>query len=197
MRRLAAFAALLLAGPAFAQAPPVVVHNNVNAVPVVAADPGPLPAVLPAAPCADAPVFGLDLMLGMMTGLRAEGSLWQAPGGSLRVEGFYGALFTKFGSAESLGAGLRWQTRRTAADGCHAIVFGPGCDVLFHLQDGNLVLLAPTVELAWHRTIRDTAGWVLGINAGIGVAVGGDDTDGDSAAGRVTPLISGFTGFRY
>jgi hypothetical protein len=32
---------------------------------------------------------------------------------------------------------------------------------------------------------------MLGINAGVGVAVTGRDTDGDNAAGRVTPLISG------
>ena len=58
-------------------------------------------------------------------------------------------------------------------------------------------MVAPTVELAWCRTIGSSSGWLLGINAGVGIAISGKDTDGDKAAGRVTPLISGFTGFRY
>jgi hypothetical protein len=190
-----------VAMPALADEPPVVINNNIPAPANVAQptptyDAGPLPAVLAPA-CADAPLFGLDLMFGQMSGLRVDAAVGRIGAGSLRAEGFYGALLTKFGAAEAAGVGARWQTRRCSADGCHAVVFGPGCDVLFHLGDGHLVMVAPTVELAWCRTIGNTAGWMLGINAGIGIAVNGRDTDGDNAAGRVTPLISGFTGFRY
>lgn len=192
MRLIVSVAVLVIAVPAFAQEAPVIVNNALNAPPVVEASP--LPAIMPAC---NAPVFGLDLFLGMMSGLRVDGALYRGPNGSLRAEGFYGALATKFGAAEAGGAGLRWQTRREGKDGCHAVVFGPGCDVFFHFDKGNLILLAPSVELAWSRTIGDTAGWMLGINAGIGVAVSGRDTDGDDVVGRVTPLISGFTGFRY
>jgi hypothetical protein len=194
MRLFASVAALAVMMPAAAQDAPVVIDpaNTLTAPPVVTDSP--LPAIMPAG---HAPVFGLDLFLGQFAGLRVDGALYRGPNGSLRAEGYYGALLTKFGSSEAGGAGLRWQTRREGKDGCHAVVFGPGCDVFFHFQEGNLVMVAPSVELAWCRTIGDTAGWVLGINAGLGVAVSGRDTDGDDAAGRVTPLISGFTGFRY
>jgi len=194
MRLLASMAVLAMVMPAFAQDAPVVIDNSntLTLPPVVEATP--LPAVLPAC---GAPLFGLDLFLGQFAGLRVDGALYRGPNGSLRAEGYYGALLTKFGSSEAAGAGVRWQTRREGKDGCHAVVFGPGCDAFFHLDDANLIMVAPSVELAWCRTIGDTAGWVLGINAGIGVAVSGRDTDGDDAVGRVTPLISGFTGFRY
>lgn len=167
-----------------------------NAPSGVATETHPTPAIVNSVTPCD-PVFGLDFMVGMMTGIRAEGSVCHLFDGSLRVEGFYGALFTKFGSSESAGAGLRWQKRRVSEDGCRSVVFGPGCDVLFHLEEGHAIMIAPNVELAWNRSIRDSAGWILGINAGVGIGVNGKDTDGDNVAGKVTPIISGFAGFRY
>src|SRR5262245_52107434 len=68
-------------------------------------DNSPIPAIVTSTPTMD-PTFGLDLMLGMMTGIRAEGVLTRGDHGSLRAEGFYGALFTKFGASEGAGAGF-------------------------------------------------------------------------------------------
>lgn len=144
-----------------------------------------------------APVFGMDLMLGQQMGLRPSLAVYSTDRSSFLVEGFYGALLTKFGAAEAAGAGVRWMTTR--GGGLGAVAFGPGLDVLFHLDRGKAVILAPTVDVAWRRSLGERAAFVLGLNAGVGIGVSGnrDDGDGDPVSGRVTPLISLYTGFRF
>jgi hypothetical protein len=72
-------------------------------------------------------------------------------------------------------------------------------DVLFNFRDGQAVMLAPTVDLAWRRDFGERVGWVLGMNAGIGVGLSGrrNGHDDEAAAGQVTPLISVFGGLRF
>src|SRR5437764_978747 len=54
---------------------------------------GPAPALGPAAD--GQPFLGMDLMLGMQTGIRPQIFLWHTPQWALVGEGFYGALFDK------------------------------------------------------------------------------------------------------
>jgi hypothetical protein len=142
------------------------------------------------------PAIGMDLLLGQMTGIRPSFALHINENSSLQIEGYYGALFTKFGGSEGAGAGVRWIMSRGGVD---CVTIGPGVDVLFNLNDGKAAMLAPTVDLAWRHSFGDRAALVLGINAGIGVGIsgrsGGDDDD--RVSGKVTPLISFYSGLRY
>ena len=142
------------------------------------------------------PLFGLDLMLGQQMGVRPNLAVYSTERSSLVVEGFYGALLTKFGASEAAGGGARWVTTRGGRD---CVTLGPGVDVFFHLNRGRAVVLAPTVDLAWRRGFGDWAAVVLGMTAGVGVGLsGGRNNDRDDAvSGRVTPLIGFYTGLRY
>jgi hypothetical protein len=58
-------------------------------------------------------------------------------------------------------------------------------------------MLAPSLDVAWVRAISSTGSWQLGINLGIGIGLtDGYDYDNNDV-GRVTPLISVYTGFRF
>lgn len=141
--------------------------------------------------------LGMDLLLGQMTGIRPSIALLTRENSSLQVEGYYGALFTKFGASEGAGAGVRWVTSRGGLD---AVTIGPGVDVLFNLNRDKAMMLAPTVDLAWRHSFGNRAALVLGINAGIGVGMSGrsnGDDDGNTISGKVTPLISFYSGLRY
>ena len=83
--------------------------------------------------------------------------------------------------------------------GHDSVTLGPGVDLLFHLNRGKAVVLAPTVDVAWRRNFGERAAFVLGINAGIGIGLsGGRDRDRDDpVAGKVTPLISFYTGLKF
>jgi len=142
------------------------------------------------------PEVGLDLMLGMQTGIRPNVGFALNERSAVVVEGFYGALLTKFGASEGGGAGLRWVTTRGGSD---AVTFGPGVDVLFNFDDGKAAFIAPTIDLAWRHCFGQRAGLVLGVNAGVGVGISGreDDSDGKKVTGKVTPLISFYSGLRY
>ena len=141
-------------------------------------------------------VFGMDLMLGQMTGIRPSMAVYNGERSAVLVEGFYGALFTKFGGSEGAGAGVRWATTSQCV---HSVSYGPGVDVLFNLNDGKAIMLAPTVDVAWRRNFGDRAAFVLGLSAGIGIGLSGreDDRHSRPVSGRVTPLIGMFTGLRF
>jgi hypothetical protein len=142
------------------------------------------------------PVFGMDVLLGMQMGIRPSVGLYTSENSSFVVEGYYGGLFTKFGSSEGAGAGVRWITSRGGPD---AVTIGPGVDVLFNFNRGQAAFLAPTVDIAWRHSFGNRAGLVLGLNAGLGIGLTGKsgNDDGDQVSGRLTPLISLFAGLRY
>jgi hypothetical protein len=149
-----------------------------------------------AAPARNTPSFGIDLLLGQMTGIRPSFGLHINENSSLQIEGYYGALFTKFGASEGAGAGVRWVTSRGGVD---SVTIGPGVDVLFNLNKSRAMMLAPTVDLAWHHSFGNRAALVLGINAGVGIGISGrsNGDDDDRVSGKVTPLISFYSGLRY
>ncbi|MFO0803111.1 MAG: hypothetical protein U0791_08335 [Gemmataceae bacterium] len=143
-----------------------------------------------------APAFGMDLLLGQLTGIRPTFALPVNENSAVQIEGYYGGIFSKFGGSEGAGAGVRWVMSRGGAD---AVTIGPGVDVLFHFNDGQAVILAPTVDLAWRHSFGNRAALVLGINAGVGIGLSGrsHDDGGDPVSGRATPLISVYSGLRY
>jgi len=142
-----------------------------------------------------ASVFGMDLLLGQQCGIRPSIALLSTEHSSFVVEGFYGGLFTKFGASEGAGAGVRWLTSRGGND---AVTIGPGADVLFNLNHGKASFLAPTVDIAWRHGFGNRSALVLGINPGLGIGLSGNSGNEDSQiAGKVTPLISFYSGLRY
>ncbi|MFO0841306.1 MAG: hypothetical protein U0797_02760 [Gemmataceae bacterium] len=65
---------------------------------------------------------------------------------------------------------------------------------IYYNFDDQYWMLAPTIDVAWVRAIGDSRAWQIGLNAGLGVGVSGPPVRG---VGRVTPLFSLFTGFRF
>jgi hypothetical protein len=147
-----------------------------------------------------APVFGMDLLLGQQLGIRSNVTLYSTEKSTLVVEGFYGALLTRFGSSEGAGVGLRWLMNRGGND---SVTFGPGVDVMFNFRDGQAVFLAPTIDIAWQHKFGERASFLLGLNAGLGIGLtNSNDHDSyyghnDSVSGKITPLISVFGGLRF
>jgi hypothetical protein len=149
-----------------------------------------------------APVFGMDLLLGQLVGIRPTVTLFSTEKSTLVVEGFYGALLTRFGSSEGAGAGLRWLMSRGGND---SVTFGPGLDVMFNFRDGQAVFLAPTIDLAWQHKFGERSTFQLGVNAGLGIGLSNYSNDhnyyygdhNDSVTGKITPLISLFGGLRF
>ena len=139
-------------------------------------------------------MFALDLIFGMQSGARVQAAVWQAGNRMVVAEGFYGALLTGLGTSEAAGFGGRYLIQRAGRDSCHSLIFGPGVNAFYQFHDDAQWILAPSVDLAWLRSIGDSgAGWQIGINAGLGVSVSGHKDGGD----RVTPIISLFTGFKF
>jgi hypothetical protein len=148
-------------------------------------------------PCATADggsMFDIDLMLGMLMGVRGQVAVYRDPKRAVVLEGFYGALLDKFETSEGAGAGGRYYFRRTDKEGCNSLLVGPGVGAYDHFRHG-LWMVAPTIDVGWLRAIGNRGGWEIGLNAGVGVGVAGPS--GDSNIGRVTPLFTLFTGFRF
>lgn len=143
------------------------------------------------------PFFGVDLMLGQQTGIRGNVAIWRSERSALVVEGFYGGLATRIAQSEAAGGGLRWLFVRCGRGGNDAVVVGPGVDVFSNFADGEATILAPTLDVAWRHSFGERSGWTIGLNAGLGIGIGGRDDHCDSAAGQVTPLISVFAGLRF
>lgn len=139
-------------------------------------------------------IFDIDAMLGMLMGIRGQVAVYRNPNHAVVVEGFYGALLDRLATSEGAGAGGRYYFRRTDGTGCNSVLIGPGAGAYCHFHQ-NLWMVAPTTDVAWVRAIGDQAAWQIGLNAGLGVGVASnrDSTN----VGRVTPLLSLFTGFRF
>src|SRR5262245_45269647 len=197
---------LIRVGPARAESPPP--PAGLPAAPV-APPPGPTatppaqaaPAVPdghPAggSPCAagDGTAFAVDLMLGQFLGFRGQAAVCRDADSAFVLEGFYGALLDRLASGEGAGGGARYYLHRTDRGGANSFLIGPGVGAYYHFHD-RLWMLAPTLDLAWVRPITDIGSWELGLNAGLGISVSNGRDSND--VGRVTPLFSVFTGFRF
>jgi hypothetical protein len=187
----------LLGGLARADEPAPLVTGTPSAT--VLLPPPAVPAGPPAAgcPCAcgdGGTMFDIDLMLGMQLGIRGQAAVYRDETSAFVLEGFYGLLLDKLAAGEGAGAGGRYYFRRTNRDGCNSLLIGPGVGAYYHFHD-EVWMLAPTLDIAWVRAISDTGAWQIGLNAGLGINVGDRCNPGD--VGRVTPLFTLFTGFRF
>ena len=152
----------------------------------------------PSAPADGGTPFAVDLLLGQFSGIRAQVAVFQTADRALMVEGFYGAILDRLASGEGVGGGARYYFRRTSRNGDNSLLIGPGLGAYYHTRDG-VWMAAPTLDLAWAHTIGDTAAFELGLNAGVGIGLTDRNRDyyQRTETGRVTPLFSVFSGFRF
>jgi hypothetical protein len=153
-------------------------------------------------PAPEEAVFSANLMLGYLTGVRAEFAFLREENHSYAVEGFYGAVLTRMGVSEGAGGGVRAFFRKTSRYSTNSLLLGPGLDVLAQFNNDRLVIVAPTVDLSWLHGFAGGAGWETGINVGLGIGVASDRKDRfgfdvENKVGKVTPLISFYTGVRW
>jgi hypothetical protein len=197
--RVAVLFALLLPGSA------VQAQQPLSIAPPCVCQPLPPTPVAPVAPLPCCPPawrdneerFAIELMLGQETGVRGQFAVYRGNQEALVVEGFFGGLFHHLGSSEALGVGGRYLVQSGWSDGVNSILLGPGLDIFFQTNHNGLILLAPSVDLAWLYRLGPNLEWEIGLDAGLGVGVGGHTNHGNSAAGDVTPLISVYTGLRF
>jgi hypothetical protein len=176
----------------------------------------PVPVSLPLAPIADKPIdlptggcpcvsgdggtqFGIDLLLGQFLGFRGQAAVIRTPEGAFVVEAFYGAILDKLSSGEGAGGGGRYYFHRTDRSGNNSVLIGPGLGAYYHIQD-KVWMAAPTVDFAWVHSISDNGAFELGLNAGLGIGLSDRQRyyyDQRSEVGKITPLFSLFTGFRF
>jgi hypothetical protein len=147
-------------------------------------------------PAPEESIISANLLLGYLTGVRAEVAFLRQENRSYAVEAFYGALLTRMGTSEGAGAGVRAIFRRSSRYSTNSLILGPGIDVLAQFHNNGLVMVAPTMDLSWLHGFDGGAGWETGINVGVGVGVASDKNN-DKHDGNVTPLISFYTGLRY
>jgi hypothetical protein len=190
-------ACALLGRPLAAQPPPAVVVPAPQAD--AAAAPSPAQTAFGLQPDPEVnreAVLAIDLLLGMETGVRSQLALFRGDRRAFVAEAFYGALVHKLGDGEGAGAGGRFLFRRDAPASCNSVILSPGFDVLYQFDRHGLLMLDPSVEMAWLHGFGDRGGWEFGLNAGVGIGVAGRARC-RSAAGQVTPLISVYSGFRF
>jgi hypothetical protein len=173
------------------------VSTSLQAPPAVPPPAVPVPPCQPGVAYAREPWFAIELMLGQQTGVRGQVTLFGNAHEALVVEGFYGVLFHDLGSAQALGTGARYLVQSTWFDCVNSLQFGPGLDVFFQLNHNGLILLAPSIDLAWLVNIGGGIEWEIGLDAGLGIGVAGHTHHGNAAAGDLTPLISVYTGLRF
>jgi hypothetical protein len=158
------------------------------------------PAVAPClapGPYDPLPPFAVELLGGQASGVRGQAPLFRDDCEALVVEGFYGYLSHSLGSSQALGAGGRVIWRAETLDCWGSILIGPGVDVFFQLDHNGLILLTPSLDLAWMYTLAPGIGFEVGLDAGLGIGVAGRTKSGNSGLGDLTPLISGYIGLRF
>ena len=142
--------------------------------------------------------FGVDVLLGQFLGVRGQAAVFRTPDRAFVLEGFYGAILDKLAAGEAAGGGARYYFHRTDRTGSNSVLIGPGLGAYYHFYD-KVWMAAPTVDIAWVHAISENGAFELGLNAGIGIGLSDRQCYyyKRSEVGRVTPLISLFTGFRF
>ena len=69
--------------------------------------------------------------------------------------------------------------------------------MFFQLNHNGLILLTPSIDLAWLHNLGDHIEWEIGLEVGLGIGVTGNTKNGNSGAGDITTLISLYTGLRF
>src|SRR5262249_33367271 len=138
------------------------------------------PSYLAPAPYDSLPPLALERLGGQTSGVRGQVPLFRDDFEALVVEGFYGHLFHDLGSSQALGAGGRIIWRAETLDCWNSILIGPGVDVFFQLNHHALILLTPSLDLAWMYEMAPGLGFEVGLDAGLGIGVSGRTKDGHS-----------------
>lgn len=139
-------------------------------------------------------MFDIDVMLGMLMGIRGQAAIYRNSSQALVVEAFYGALLDRLETSEGAGAATRYYFHRTDRAGYNSVLIGPGVGAYCHFRH-ELWMVAPTVDVALVRPVSELGAFELGLNAGLGVGVAGDANT--NRVGRVTPLFTLFMGYRF
>jgi hypothetical protein len=142
-------------------------------------------------------LFAIQLMLGQETGVRGQFTVASWAQESFVVEGFAGGLFNSLGSSPALGVGGRYEFWTALLSDGSAFGVGPGLSLFFLTNHDGLILLAPSVDLAWKQRLCNGLDWEVGLDLGLGIGVGGHTKHGHSGVGDLTPLISVYTGLRF
>jgi hypothetical protein len=149
------------------------------------------------APASTEPLFAVDLMLGQVTGVRGQYAAYRDSREALVVEGFYGVLFHNLGSTQALGAGARYLFFSDWPELFGSVAVGPGADVFFQLNHNALILLTPSIDLAYIHPLGGGLEFEVGVEAGLGIGISGHTKHGHSAVGDLAPLFSVYTGLRF
>lgn len=192
MKRLVVFSSLLAA---LLACPPAPAQQWCPPYPCAAPAADPCPAPCPGGGLL--PPFAVELLGGQASGVR--GQVPVLPGDQVAVvaEGFYGYLFHDLGSSQALGAGGRVVWQADSVDCLNSFLVGPGVDVYFQLNHDALILLAPSLDVAWMHRLTPGIGLEVGLDAGLGIGMAGRTKDGRDGLGKVTTLISGYVGLRF
>ena len=67
-------------------------------------------------------MFDIDVMLGMLMGIRGQAAVYRTPYRAFVIEGFYGALLDRLEGSEGAGAGGRYYFHRTDGAGCNSVL---------------------------------------------------------------------------
>jgi hypothetical protein len=143
------------------------------------------------------PPFAVEVLLGQETGVRGQFAVYRDVREAVLIEAFYGMLFHDLGSSDALGAGARYLLRSDWPGCGDSVAIAPGADVFFQLNHNGLILLTPSLEVAWLHTLGRSLEWEVGLDVGLGIGVAGHTREGHSGAGEVTPLVSVYTGLRF
>ncbi len=155
----------------------------------------------------------LDLVLGLETLLRLGVDIAEFADGraSVELEAVGGGAIGVAGITPLVGGGARVRLEvLKSATGKNALLIGPGLNFLVAWDsspedpgmvdlgpDSTVLILAPSVDIAWVHQFSQHLGIVLGLHAGAQVAVVGVDNVSRPIAGRAAPVLSFFTGFRF
>ncbi|MGL4553494.1 MAG: hypothetical protein ACRC33_20195 [Gemmataceae bacterium] len=168
-----------------------------RAQPCCPPDPWAAPPAPAARPAFDPlPPFAVELLGGQASGVRLQVPVIPGENGAVVAEGFYGYLDHDLASSWALGAGGRFLWREPV-DGWNSVVLGAGVGVYFHLDDGEPVVLTPSLNLGLMHAITAGTAFEVGVEGGLGIGVAGRTGEGEDALGEVTPIISGYIGLRF
>jgi hypothetical protein len=148
--------------------------------------------------------FGVQFLLGTETGVRLQFTFEQTCNRSWAAEIFLGGAATNFGDSGVIGGGVRVNYILNSGAWHDYLILSPGLDLML-LDEGphidqpyqSVLFLEPSVDLLWLHDFSPRFGWELGLHAGLGIGLTGRDENDRPAGGKITPVLSVFTGLRF
>ena len=151
----------------------------------------------------------VDLFIGAPMGVRAAFFPYHTDDFGVSVEVIYGGNITTAGIMENV-AGAVGVHFTVASDGVNdAFIIAPGINFYVGWDDSpdsgwidfgpdsTVYLLTTNAELMWVHDFARHFGLEIGLRLGGGVFLGGLDNNSEDVAGRLTPELALFIGFRF